>query len=673
MKKTVENTRKTIEILREYSGKNPYILAIKREVVTKNNNSALNDLAVEYILTNYDKEPRPINKTISIADWYGEKIKETYSLEFLPQKLFIKVFCGETSSCYHCYVKYRQSMDPISMFISKKAILEDFLLEDFHGLDVDFDRYDRLSLAKDPKRKLKEHQKEAIKFLLARKHCILADEQGLGKTTELSVAAIEGNFDSILIICPASLKTNWRDELLWYVNDRDITIIESYLDKTKSELESYLGYAVGKSGLNLKELQNEAKEKGKWTDNRFVIVNYDILDEFYKIPETRSKENIEKAYNESAILQYLSGKKSLIIIDEAHRLSNMTSDRYKIIKDLIKRSTPDSLYLATGTPITNNPQNFYNLLKLLGEPITDDYNFFMERYCGAIKVPRNEEEKQKRKQISDRFIAEHGKTNWYQLTDSEKETLNDIIDKSCKMMLIYKEATNVDELKKKTAHVYLRRTKEDLNDLPPKRVHEMIYSLNMQQKLEYDKLWDEYETAQLEADPTKEINRELLEGGVYRRYLSNEMVPNTIKLAESFIQNNEKVVIACCYDEELYRLRDYFGDKCVVYNGKMSVKEKDKAKEEFMTNPWKMVFIGNIQSAGVGLTLTTSHVVIYNNMSFVPGDCRQFEDRVHRIGQTHDVDIYYQMFSDTQYEKMWNIVLKKELVIGQIIKKEDEK
>ena len=48
-------------------------------------------------------------------------------------------------------------------------------------------------------------------------------------------------------------------------------------------------------------------------------------------------------------------------------------------------------------------------------------------------------------------------------------------------------------------------------------------------------------------------------------------------------------------------------------------------------------------------------------------------DRVHRLNQTEDVDIYFQIFRGTQYEKMWDIVLRKTLVIDQVIKKEDEK
>ena len=83
---------------------------------------------------------------------------------------------------------------------------------------------------------------------------------------------------------------------MWYIPERDITIVEGIKGKTKSELETYLGYGVGKSGKKVVELQEEAKERGKWEDNRFVIINFDILDEVYQIPVTRSKENIEKGF-----------------------------------------------------------------------------------------------------------------------------------------------------------------------------------------------------------------------------------------------------------------------------------------------------------------------------------------------------------------------------------------
>ena len=662
-----------IEILRGYSGTNPYYLMLKRDVILKGDVKKLNAFNVEYIIENQNFVPKQIGKTIKIADWYGLKKQQDWGTEFVPQKLRVVSLLGETSTTYHCYVQYRQSVEPVMAFLPKKAVLTNFTLPDWHDYPVDFDRYDKLSMSKDPNRKLKSYQKEGVQFLLVRKKCILADQMGYGKTCELAVAAIEGNFDAVLIICPASIKTNWKKELMWYVPERDITIIESYLDKNKGELEKFLGYKEGKSGLSIAELQNEAKEVGKWGENRFVIVNYDILDEFYQIPETRSKENINIAYQNSPLLQYISGKKSLIIIDEAHRLSNTTSGRYKIIRDLIRRGNPDSVYLATGTPITNNPQNYFNLLQLVGDPVADDREYYLKRYCNAIEIPRNAKEKAKRDAISKKFIANRGKSNWYELTDNEKDELREIVKKSVRMMTIPNGEGNLDELRDRTAHIYLRRVKEDLKGLPNKTVHELFYDLNMGQTMEYNRLWEEYEAAQLDADPTKEVNKDLLEGAIYRKYLSNQMVPNTIKLTDSFIEKGEKVVIACCYDEELYALRDYYGDKCVIYNGKISAKEKDTNVERFTNDPNVKVLIGNIVSAGVGINLVAARIVIFNNISYVPGDDIQFEDRVYRITQTKDVDIYYQIFKDTQYEKMWNIVLRKSLVINQIVKKEDEK
>lgn len=677
---TIKGKNEAIDILNGYNGPNPYLLRLKRDVILCRKTDLLSDYVVEYIKKNHAFSPMAINKNILIADWYGEKLKTDYELDFIPQKIRIYTYFGETSVAFHCTIKYRQNMETMEIFLPKKAVLGNFLIGDYHQVNVDFDRYDNLSLSKDPNRRLKEHQKEAVQFLLHRKKCILADDMGVGKTTELSVAAIEGNFDSVLIICPASLKTNWRDELLWYVQPKDITIVEGINDKTKPELEKMLGYGVGKSGLKREQLLEEAKNRGKWEDNRFVIVNFDILDEFYKIPRTRSAENIKKAYDESPMLQYAANKKTLLIIDEAHRLSNSDSDRYKIINDFIKRGNPHSIYLATGTPVTNNPKNLYCLLKLIGDDITNDWQYYMDRYCGAMKIPaKGEKEKWsnfffQKKQEEYAKNGKKGPTCWGELTSAEKDELKEYIKANARMINIIKDATNLEELKLKISDIYLRRTKEDISEgLPNKTVHEIFYDFDMQQEFEYARLWEEYEAAQLELDPTKEINKDLLEGAVYRKYCSNQMIPNTIKLADEFIKQGEKVIIATCYDEELYKLRDYYGDKCVIFNGKLNPKQKDAAKEAFLTNPEKMVFIGQLFAAGVGLNLVVSNKLIFNDLDYVPGNNRQMEDRIYRMGQKRDVDIYYQIFNGTQYEKMWNTVLRKELAINQIIKKENEK
>lgn len=676
---SVKKKLEALELLRNYSGYNPYILMVKRDIIVKHNETELDDFQAEYILTNYNRQPVVINKLVRLADWYAEKKKEDWVIEDenefgvienkLPDKIVVKSFLGETTTTYNCYIKYRKNMDPVMAFLPKSAVLNNFLVEDYKTKVVDFDKYDAITTRKDPNRKLREHQKDAVKFLLSRKQCILADSMGLGKTTSLTVAALEGQYEHVLIICPASIKTTWKKELEWYVDPSQVTIIEGFVGKKKSELEEFLGYPVGKSKLTVNELLKEAKEKGKWKENRFVIVNYDILDEFYKIPETRSQANINEAYEKSPMLKYLIGKRSLVIIDEVHRLSNPDSIRYKVIKDLLKRGNPDGIFESTGTPITNRPMNFYNVMCFLSDPITQNWEEYVKRYCNGFKIPAKGE-KEKWTNI---FLKQNKIANKWSMTYKQEEDCKQFIKDNARHIWINDGESNLDELKSRVSHIYLRRVKEDIPGMVNKEIHEIFYDLNIQQLFEYNRLWEEYEAQRLELDPNLEINKELIEGGVYRRYLSNQMVPHTINLVEDLLEEGRKVVIACCYDEELYTLQEHFGKKCVIYNGKLTPKQKDAAERKFMEDPDIRVFIGNIQAAGVGLTLTSANALVFNNISFVPGDNLQMADRIHRLSATTDVDIFYQIFRDTQYEKMWNIVLKKSLVIDQIIKKEDEK
>lgn len=654
---------RAFDLLKDYNGTNPYMLILQREIFAWRRTDSLDDFKVEFILRNYSKEPVTINKVVRIADWYGEKKQIDWQTEFVPEKIKIVSYLGDTESHYCCYVKYRQSVEPVLTFLPKKAVLTNFFARDYTKLLVDFDRYDRLSMNIDPNRRLREHQKTGVRFLLSRQKCILADDMGLGKSTTLSVAAIEGNFDSVLIICPASLKTNWKKELMWYVPERDITIVDGFNDKKKSELEEFLGYAIGKSGKKKEELLSEAKDKGKWVDNRFVIVNYDILEEFYEISRVRSEAQVAKLVENNPMLKYLYNRKSLIIIDEAHKLSNNTSSRYKIINDLIKRTNPYSIYLSTGTPVTNAPQNLYCLLKLLNDPIANDWEFFMERYCGAEKIFAPGEWAR----LSTVFFKKVGKSSFGELTSEEKDRCREFVNKYAKKITVAKEVTHIDDLKEAISHIYLRREKSDVTDLPVKTVHEVRYDLTETQRNEYERLWDEYEQATLTENPDKNLNKDLMEGSIYRIYLAEQMVEHTIELANKFIENGDKVVIACCYDNELYTLKDYYGDRCVIYNGKCSLKQKDAAIEKFKNDDNVKVFLGNIISAGVGITLINSHRLIFCSYDYVYANNSQMEDRIHRIGQTEKCDVYYQMFNDTHCEHMWDIVLKKQYLSDTLI------
>lgn len=643
---------KAYELLKNYNGSNSHIIKLKNTVIAYQTR-AMNDFEAEYVLSNFDKEPREINKIVKIADWYGEKLKEDLELEFVPKVLKVTWYLGEKDSLYHFYCIYRRSQEKaLELFAPKKAILTDFLSEDWTLKEINFKPYnERLGFCLYP------HQEEAVKFLTSKKKAILADVMGFGKTYSAIVSALEDGYEKVLIISPASVKMTWYKELKSLVNEDEITIVEG----------------------------------SKWKENKFTIINYDILKNFYEVPmETVKTSSLEleggqvkkvvkekeKVSRKASVIseamensQLFQSQFDLIIIDEAHRLSNTTSGIYKIVSDLVKRSNPKGIYELSGTPITNRPINFYNLLKIIGSPLADDWKYYVERYCDG-KFFYNKKE---RDAISFMFCKKKGKTSWYDLSFEEKEELDKILDKRCKKIWVTDGASHLDELQEAVKSCYIRRDKNDLT-LPKKTVKVLNYDLTDKERESYEQVWDEYLQAQ-EGKNKEDLEKykKITEGIMMRQWLANAMTSKTIDLARKCVDLGNKVVIFCSFDEELNTIKEAFKDICVVHNGKMLTKKKDKSVEEFQNNPNIRVFIGNIQSAGVGLTLVASRVAIFNSFSWVSGDNLQAEDRIHRLNQKKDVTIYYQVFGDTFYKEMFDKVRGKQEIIDNIIVSEKNK
>ena len=611
---------KAYEILKTYKGTNNQIKYY--QYMHSKNSIVLKEFDINYILNNYDYSPKTINKIVKVSDIFGKKIQEKYELDFTPEKVKITTIIGEMGHSYHCFLQFRQSIPPKLFYLNKKYILNPLETIDYSKIDIDFNQFDKKT--EHLGRKLKALQKEGVKFLLSNKKCILADGMGSGKSIQSIVASICTNVDKILIICPASVKSTWKRELMYYVDEKDITIV---------------------NGNNWGET------------TKFTIINYDILDNFYTVPTenvleevvtkdennnivtklvTKTKKSTKKAVIEECMKnsRLFQEKFGCVIVDEVHRMVNNKSIRYQVIDDLFKRTRPPFRFLLTGTPMTNKPMNLYYLLKLIDAEVTDDYQFYVKRYCGGKEMKL----------------------------------------RTGKKILIANDATNLEELKEKIKHIYIRRLLSQMTDMVKKNIEIKEYDLNEKQTARYNELWDEYVKAQEEkGNNDSEAYRQLVEGTIVRQYLAKEMIPNTIHLAEEIIDNDEKVIISCTYTEEVNELKKYFGKIAVVYDGKMTSKQKDKSEYEFMNNPKIKVFIGQIDSASVGLTLTAATKLIFNSFSFNSSVLKQMEDRIYRLTQTKDVTCYYQVFTDSISQHVYNTVLKKEMIANKVIKSENEK
>ena len=171
---------------------------------------------------------------------------------------------------------------------------------------------------------LKPFQRAGVRYLLAQRRTLLADEQGLGKTIE-ALAAIEADSAyPAVVVCPASLKLNWLRELQRWLPDRSVrTLVGTGVARPNAE-SSYPAAAAD-----------------------ITVVNYDIV---------------------AARLDELRGlEPRALVLDESHYCKNAAAKRTRAVQRLSAVLPHDGLVLAlTGTPVMNRPAELISQLRILG-------------------------------------------------------------------------------------------------------------------------------------------------------------------------------------------------------------------------------------------------------------------------------------------------------------------
>jgi SWI/SNF-related matrix-associated actin-dependent regulator 1 of chromatin subfamily A len=560
--------RSALDLLKNYSGINPYIIKLKQDLL-KNNKIKLTDNQTKYVADNHDKEPIFINRVVRITSYLGEELKRVDELSFTPEKILIEFILAETNKTFHIYGKLTKKQKESRLYwIPKTQVIDDPYFENL-DVNVDFEKYNTI-LEKYGK-KLYKHQEDGIKFLLSRNGCILADDMGLGKTIQTIIAALETGLERILIVCPTSAKINWQRE------------INIFCDKT--------AIVEGK----------------RWKKSKFTIINFDILKNFHTLVDGRKINTYEGEMNR----ELANANFDLIIVDEAHNLKNANSIRGKILLELATKYNVSKTWLLTGTPVANRPMDFFNLLRIIKSPITDNWQHFATRYCDAKKMFKT---------------LKNGKKKKIWITDG---------------------ASNLEELSQRTKNILLRRLKNDVLDMPDKIITPMYYQLDGSSNIEYNQLWDDYLTKrEIEGKGEIDLQKELVELILLRKFIAEKAIPYTIELVENAIEMDKKVIVFTSFNDELNMLSEHFGKLAVCHNGSMTTKEKQASVDSFQNNPKVKVFIGNIKSAGVAITLTEATVVVFNSFDWVPGNNEQAEDRCVFAGQLIMTDKGFRKIED---------------------------
>lgn len=374
----------------------------------------------------------------------------------------------------------------------------------------------------------------------------------------------------------------------------------------------------------MQEYDTAVVSGSKYKTAKYTIINFDILKNFHTL-KGEEQDGIPPSRD------LVNSKFDLCIIDEAHNLRNHKSIRGAIMRELCVDYGIEKTWLLTGTPVANRPMDFYNLLSLIKSPIVKDWKHYVTRYCEG-------------KQIKTKTKGGKLKKIW--LTDG---------------------ASNLDELSMKSRNILLRRLTHEFSDMPDKTITPLYFDMDKNQESEYYSLWDTYLEERKKLKKRGKVEKELVELSLLRRFIANETIPKTIELVDEIINEGNKVVIFTCFTDEIKTLSEYYGKNCVTHYGEMNNTEKQKSVDRFQDEGGPMVFIGNIISAGVAITLTRAHYMVFNSFDWVPGNIEQCEFRCYRIGQKNNVKIYYNLFNDTIVTRMWETIKYKQSIIDTIL------
>ena len=555
--------QKALVLLESYSGANNHIIYLQNKKKT-NSKFYPTRTQSDYIINYFNTIPKIARKWVDLDTYFAKKFAEERYLMEIPEKIYIEKLLVEKEKSYHIWGKFFEK-DPLTEFwVPKSALIKSHNVE---KVEVDYSKYSH--------RPPLQHQKEAIEKLAGSRRFILADDMGLGKTTCTIIAALETGAKKILIICPASLKINWQREIENY-SDRPVFISEGKKFSTESD---------------------------------FVIVNYDILKNFH---DTKEKEN--SLLNQSNF--------DLVILDEAHMISNPQAQRTKIINHFVKNIK--RVWLLTGTPMTSRPMNYYNLLNIIESPVAQNWMAYAIRYCQGYQ-----------------FMA--GRRKVWNVTG----------------------ASNLEELRDRTSKQILRRLKEDVLDLPDKIISPVYLRLKSK---EYEELMGEYyDWYDKNPDEASSLTVQFSKLMKVRKVISNEKTKQTIEIVENIIEQGKKVIVFTNFTDSLQTIYKHFEKQAVYLDGSCSKPHRQKAVDEFQDNEKIKVFVGNIKAAGVGLTLTSAEVVIMNDLSFVPAEHSQAEDRAYRYGQKNNVLVYYPLYENTIEGAIYDILNRKKQIIRTVM------
>jgi SNF2 family DNA or RNA helicase len=408
-----------------------------------------------------------------------------------------------------------------------------------------------------------DHQKQTAEFLISNRKSFCFNEQGTGKTASVIWAVDylmkKGIVRRALVVCPLSvMRSAWQEDMFKFAVHRTVAIAHGSAEKRR-------------------EIINGNAD--------FVIINFDGV----KIVKD----------------QLAAAGFDLLVVDEASAYKNAQTDRWKALRDVNK--TVKGLWMLTGTPAAQSPEDAYGLAKLVnptGVPM------FFGQYRDMVMTKVSEY----------RWIP--------------KPTAKDTVHRVLQPAIRFEKAQCLDL--PPVTHVD--------RDAPMTPQQFRYYALMKKQML-IEAAGEEVSSVNAAAQLNKLL--QIAGGAVYsdNKEVIEFDVSNRLKAVYEVIEEaSQKVLVFVPFTHTLELLKVYLegkGINCEIINGSVSANRRAELVKEFQTKPNPHVLLIQPQAASHGLTLTAADTIVWYAPTTSVETYLQANARIDRPGQKHNMTIMH--------------------------------
>ncbi|KAL0985684.1 hypothetical protein UPYG_G00160460 [Umbra pygmaea] len=313
---------------------------------------------------------------------------------------------------------------------------------------------------------------------------------------------------------------------------------------------------------------------------------------------------------------------NVLIMDESHFLKNIKTARCKAALPLLKAAK--RVILLSGTPAMSRPSELYTQILAVNPSLFPRFHDFGVRYCDARQLP----------------------WGWDYSGSSNLAELKLILEET----------------------LMLRRLKSDvLSQLPAKQrkvVTVTTDGVNSRTKAALCAAAKELASGHKNKMKEKEA---LL---VFFNHTAEAKIKAIIEYIHDMLEcGRQKFLVFAHHRLVLDSITQELRGKDISHiriDGSTPSSERQQLCERFQHSDKSCVAVLSITAANMGITLHSAALVVFAELFWNPGILIQAEDRVHRIGQTCNVDIHYLVAKGTADDYLWPMIQEKMNVLEQV-------